>query len=63
MSVAPRNYSVRRDDVDYIVFCFACFAKPEDADVFPGAIRWRALAASPPVNAIIVSGRGVRAER
>jgi len=31
LSVAPRNYSGRRDGVDYVVFCFA---KPEDADVF-----------------------------
>jgi hypothetical protein len=31
LSVAPRTLSFRRDDVDYVVFCFI---KPEDADIF-----------------------------
>jgi hypothetical protein len=31
LSVAPRTYSFRRNDVDYVVYCFA---EPVDAEVF-----------------------------
>lgn len=31
LSVAPVSYSLRRGDLEYVVFCFA---KPEDAEIF-----------------------------
>jgi hypothetical protein len=31
LSVAPRPYSLRRDDGEFVVFCFT---KPEDAETF-----------------------------
>jgi hypothetical protein len=31
LSVAPRTYWLRRDDAEFVVFCFT---KPEDAETF-----------------------------
>ncbi len=40
LSLCPRNHTVRRDDVTYIVFCFA---KPSHAERFRERVWQRAL--------------------
>ena len=41
LSVAPRTYHFRRDDVDHVVFCFA---DPADADLFRERFNGKRLA-------------------
>jgi hypothetical protein len=50
LSASPPTHSLRRDDSDFVVLCFA---KPEDAKALPIAsvgIAWRRAASGNPEN-------------
>jgi hypothetical protein len=57
LSASPLTYSLRRDDSDFVV---SCFAKPEDAEAFCQALRRGAVADGQPEVTLKTSGRPKR---
>jgi hypothetical protein len=56
----PLTYSIRRDDSDFVVFCFG---KPERAAAFAKTLRWGEVANRQPAVTLKTSGRPERVVR